>query len=453
MTERLDLVIRAPRVVTSVGEVSCSVAIARGRIVAVEARDAVLAADRQLVLDDDVVLLPGLVDSHVHICEPGNTDWEGFETATRAAAAGGITTLVDMPLDSVPVTVDVPSLDEKMAAADGQCHVDVGFWGGVVPGNLGSLHPLLEAGVLGFKCFLVDSGLDEFPPIELETLEVVLADLAATGYPLLVHAEDGAAVAAEPVPHGPSYAGFLATRPKRIENRAVETVVTAARHTGGWAHVCHLSSAEALPLLAEARAGDVRVTAETCPHYLSLTAEEVPDGATAFKCCPPIREAANCDSLWRGLADGSLDLVVSDHSPCTAEMKHLEDGDFGEAWGGVSSLQLSLPVFWTEARRRGCGLCDVARWMGEATARMAGQAQKGRIAPGYDADLVVFAPEEAFTVEAANLLHRNKVTPYEGRKLYGVVRTTFLRGEVIGTTAPAGRLLRHRRSADRTGER
>lgn len=453
MTERLDLVIRARRVVTSAGEVACSVAITGGQIVALESYDSSVQADRQLVLDNDLVLLPGLVDSHVHICEPGNTGWEGFETATRAAAAGGITTLVDMPLDSMPVTIDVPSLNEKAAAAEGKCHVDVGFWGGVVPGNIRSLRPLLEAGVLGFKCFLVDSGLEDFPPVDAASLEVALAELAPTGCPLLVHAEDDETVAAQLVPSGPSYAEFLATRPKTIENRAVEVVVTAARRTGGWAHICHLSSAEALPLLAAARASGVHVTAETCPHYLSLTAEQVPDGATTFKCYPPVREAANRDALWEGLAAGVLGLIVSDHSPCTAEMKHLDDGNFGAAWGGISSLQLSLPVVWTAARCRGFGLGDVARWMAEDTARLAGLSWKGRIAPGYDADLVAFAPDEDFTVEAAALFHRNKVTPYDGRKLYGVVRTTLLRGETVGGSAPAGSLLRHPAAANRSGAR
>ncbi len=448
---RLDLVVRTRRAVTSAGEVACSVAIAGGQIVAVEAYDCSLESDRQLVLDGDVVLLPGLVDSHVHICEPGNTDWEGFETATRAAAAGGITALVDMPLDSMPVTVDVPSLQEKASAAAGKCHVDVGFWGGVVPGNVRSLRPLLDAGVLGFKCFLVDSGLAEFPPVDAAALETALAELAPTGCPLLVHAEDDETVAAQPAPSGPSYAEFLASRPKAVENRAVEVVVRAARQTGGWAHVCHLSSAEALPLLAAARAGGVRVTAETCPHYLSLTAEEVGTGATAFKCCPPVREAANRDALWEGLSAGVLGLVVSDHSPCTVEMKHLDDGDFGAAWGGISSLQVSLPAVWTEARRRGFGLRDVVRWMAEETAGFAGLTRKGRIAPGFDADLVVFAPDEGFTVDGAALLHRNNVTPYDGHTLSGVVRTTLLRGEAVGVSAPSGRLLRHRTTSDRTG--
>lgn len=449
MTEPLDLLVRSRRVVMASGEVPRAVGVVSGRIAAVEPYNSPIEATRRLNLDDDLVLLPGLVDSHVHVCEPGNTEWEGFETATRAAAAGGVTTLVDMPLDSMPVTVDVSALRAKERAAAGQCHVDVGFWGGAVPGNLGSLAPLIEAGVLGFKCFLVDSGLDAFPPLDALELEVALAELRGTGLPLLVHAEDGAVASAQQPAHGPRYADFLRSRPREVENRAVATLVAAARRTGGRAHVCHLSSSDALAMLASARQEGIRLTVETCPHYLSLAAEEVADGATAFKCCPPIREAANREALWAGLASGVIELVVSDHSPCTTEMKHLEDGDFGAAWGGVSSLQLSLPVVWTEARARGLDLSDVVRWMAKAPARLAGLAHKGQIARGFDADLVVFAPEEAFVVEASSLRHRNKVTPYEGRKLHGVVQATFLRGREVGDGDPTGRLLRRRAAQGR----
>ena len=449
MTEPLDLLVRSRRVVMASGEVPRAVGVASGRIAAVEPYDSPIEATRQINLDDDLVLLPGLVDSHVHVCEPGNTEWEGFETATRAAAAGGVTTLVDMPLDSMPVTVDVSALRAKERAAAGQCHVDVGFWGGAVPGNLGSLAALTEAGVLGFKCFLVDSGLDAFPPLDALELEVALAELRGTGLPLLVHAEDGAVASAQQPAHGPRYADFLGSRPREVENRAVATLVAAARRTGGRAHVCHLSSSDALAMLASARQEGIRLTVETCPHYLSLAAEEVADGATAFKCCPPIREAANREALWAGLASGVIELVVSDHSPCTTEMKHLDDGDFGAAWGGISSLQLSLPVVWTEARARGLDLSDVVRWMAKAPARLAGLAHKGQIARGFDADLVVFAPEEAFVVEASSLRHRNKVTPYEGRKLHGVVQATFLRGREVRDGDPTGRLLRRRAAQGR----
>ena len=299
----------------------------------------------------------------MHVCEPGNTEWEGFETATQAAAAGGITTLVDMPLDSIPSTVTVPALQEKRGAARGRCHVDVGFWGGLIPGHLDDLGPLWEAGALGFKCFLIDSGSSHFPPVSIELMENGLAIARDLGAPLLVHAESEEVSARIAVRHGRSYAAYLASRPREIENAAVAQIIEAARRTGGHAHIVHLSSSDALPMIAHARGEGVRVTAETCPHYLAVPAEEIGDGDTLFKCSPPIREAANRERLWSGLKDGVMDQVVSDHSPCTVAMKHLDTGDFGSAWGGITSVQLGLPVVWTEARRRGVSLGQVASWM------------------------------------------------------------------------------------------
>ena len=464
MNERGDLIIRASRVITGGAETACSIVITGGRIAAVmpldERGDA--AAGRRadpagpaqvLEIGPDVVVLPGLVDSHVHVCEPGNTEWEGFATATSAAAAGGITTLVDMPLDSVPATVSTAALEIKRQAARGQCRVDVGFWGGVIPGNLDQLAPLHEAGVLGFKCFLSDSGAEGFPPVDTRQLTAALRVLRGLDSPLLVHAESAEAVAAAgaaaaaagpgPIGESPvrSYAGYLATRPRGIENLAIAQVIEAARVTGGWAHVVHLSSSDALPMLASARRDGVRITAESCPHYLTLAAEEIADGATAAKCSPPVREAANRELLWAGLREEVLDLVVSDHSPCTAAMKETASGDFGAAWGGISSLQLSLPLVWTQARRRGFSLADVARWMAEQPARLAGLAAKGLIAPGYDADFCLFAPEESVTVDPGLLQHRHPVTPYAGRTLTGVVRGTMLRGAMIDASRPQGRLL------------
>jgi allantoinase len=388
--------------------------------------------------------MPGLVDSHVHVCEPGNTEWEGFASATRAAAAGGITTLVDMPLDSVPATVSTRALEVKRAAADGQCSIDVGFWGGVIPGNAAELGPLAEAGVTGFKCFLADSGSDDFPPVTPGQLTEALAVLAALDRPLLVHAESAEAAAALPDPAGDprSYARHLAANPRGLENLAVAQVIEAARVTGGHAHIVHLSSSDAIAMIASAQREGVRITAETCPHYLTLTAEEIADGQTAAKCCPPVREAANRELLWAGLAAGTLSCVVSDHSPCTAEMKGLDDGDFGPAWGGVSSLQLGLPLIWTGARARGIGIERIAAWMSAAPARLAGLARKGRIAVGYDADFCVLAPEEPFVVDPGQLHHRHpRTTPYLGRELYGVVRATILRGQPVDAEQPAGRLL------------
>jgi allantoinase len=392
-------------------------------------------------LGADVVLLPGLVDTHVHVCEPGNTGWEGFATATRAAAAGGITALVDMPLDSVPATVTVAALRAKRAAAEGRCHVDVGFWGGVTPRNLRGLAPLHEAGVLGFKCFLADSGADDFPPVSIPQLQEALSVLRDLGSPLLVHAENADALAAVGPPAGRRYANYLASRPRGAENLAVAQVIEAARTTRGRAHIVHVSSSDTLPMIASARRDGVRLTAETCPHYLALAAEEIRDGETAVKCAPPVREAANRELLWSGLRDRVIGMVVSDHSPCTAAMKELDSGDFGAAWGGISSLQLALPVVWTHARRRGFSLTDVVSWLAQRPAQLAGLHRKGRIAPGYDADFCVFAPGEGFTVDPARLHHRHPVTPYAGHRLLGIVRATILRGEPAGPVPPRGRLL------------
>ncbi|WP_027946336.1 allantoinase AllB [Amycolatopsis taiwanensis] len=438
----MDLVFRARRVVTPDGEGPCEVGVEDGRIVAVGAgAGAGLTGDRVVELGDDVVLLPGLVDTHVHVNDPGRTEWEGFETATRAAAAGGVTTIVDMPLNSLPPTVDVASLAVKRKTAQGRVHVDVGFWGGAVPGNRGDLRALHEAGVFGFKCFLADSGVEEFPPLAEAELEADLAELAGFGATMIVHAEDSAAIEHAPGPHGTRYADFLRSRPREAENLAIARVIELARRTGARVHILHLSSSDALPMIARARADGLALTVETCPHYLTFAAEEIADGATQFKCCPPIREAANRDLLWQGLRAGLIDCVVSDHSPCTPELKRFDTGDFGVAWGGISGLQLGLPAVWTQARQRGCSLAEVVHWMAERPASLVGLAAKGRIAPGHDADFCVFAPDEEFVVDAGNLWHRNPVSAYHGRQLAGVVRSTWLRGEEITGRHPAGRLL------------
>ena len=433
-----DLIIRARRIITPDGERSGAVGIHDGVIVAVEPElDGPVFVD----LADDEVLLPGLVDTHVHVNDPGRSEWEGFATATRAAAAGGVTTIVDMPLNSVPPTVDVPALDIKKATAFGHTHVDVGFWGGAVPGNLAELPALHAAGVFGFKCFLLHSGVDEFghlSPGELAAALKTLSDLDAL---MIVHAEDPDLIEHAPQPHGRAYQDFLTSRPKDAEHRAIATVIDLARRTGARVHVLHLSSAGALPMITAARASGVVITVETCPHYLTLTAEEVPDGATEFKCCPPIREAANQDLLWQGLADGVIDCVVSDHSPCTADLKRFDTGDFGTAWGGIAGLQLGLPAVWTAARKRGVPLTDVVRWMSTAPAELVGLTGKGAIEPGRDADLCVLAPDEEFTVDAENLFHRNAVSAYHGRTLTGVVRRTWLRGREVTGAAPHGKLL------------
>jgi allantoinase len=442
-----DLVIRADRVVTPDGIRPGAVAIRDGVIASVgqpyeiELSETGPSDGVPVDLAADEALLPGLVDTHVHVNEPGRTDWEGFATATRAAAAGGITTIIDMPLNSIPPAVTTSALAAKRAAAGGQCHVDVGFWGGAIPGNEPDRAPLHAAGAFGFKAFTVDSGVAEFPPLDRDGLERALGQAAELGALVVVHAEDPAAIAGAPPEGWPDYPDFLASRPDGAEVAAIASVIELAARTGARVHVLHLSSAQALGLIAAARHAGTRVTAETCPHYLALCAEEIPAGGTQFKCCPPIRQRANRERLWAGLADGIIDCVVSDHSPCPPALKRLESGDFAAAWGGISSLQLALPVVWSQARDRGHSLADVARWMAGAPAAIAGVTGKGAIAPGYAADLVAFAPEDSFVVRPESLAHRHKLTPYAGRRLHGVVRRTWLRGSPVAGDRPAGRLL------------
>ncbi|WP_225731471.1 MULTISPECIES: allantoinase AllB [unclassified Nocardia] len=428
-----ELVIRSRRVVLPDGIRAATVAVRDGRIAAVV--DHATALRGTTIVDlADLVLLPGLVDSHVHVNEPGRTQWEGFATATSAAAAGGVTTIVDMPLNSLPPTVSVPDLGVKRAAAAGQCHVDVAFWGGAIPGNLPALRPLHEAGVVGFKCFLSPSGVDEFPPLTLEEVGAAMKEIAEFDGLLVVHAEDPARLRE---PDGGSYRAFLDSRPGAAEMVAVQQVIALAEATGARTHILHVSAADCLEPLAAARRRGVRITAETCPHYLTLSAAQA--DSTAYKCCPPIRDAANQDALWEGLRSGVLSCVVSDHSPCTPDLKV---GDFATAWGGISSLQLGLPAVWTAARARGFGLTDVVRWMSTAPAELVGLTDKGRIAVGCDADLVAFDPAGSFTVEPNALAHKNPITPYGGRELSGIVHSTWLRGRVAGAGHPqAGRHL------------
>lgn len=438
--------LRSRRVVTPAEVGPATVLIEGGRIAAVGPWAEVPAGPG--VLDaGELVVSPGVVDPHVHVDEPGRTEWEGFESATRAAAAGGVTTLVDMPLNCVPATTTAAALAAKRAAASGKCRVDVGFWGGLVPGNTGpggsgDVGELIAAGVLGFKAFLIDSGVEEFPATSFDGLRRVAPVLAEAGLPLLVHAEDpeviAAAGAATPVDDGVRrYAAYLASRPAAAEVEAIRGLLELCRERPADGpplrlHVVHLATGEALPLFADARGDGLAVTVETCPHYLTFAAEEIADGATEFKCAPPIRGAAERDRLWRALADGAIDLVSSDHSPCPPAMKRRAEGDFFAAWGGIASLQLLLPAVWTGARARGVGLEQLARWLSERPAGLAGlSGRKGAIAPGHDADLVIWDPDATFTVEPERLEHRHPITPYAGRELFGVVAATVLRGELV----------------------
>ena len=427
------LALRSQRVATPEGLRPATIHVRQGRIERVGPPEDVSGP----LLDcGDSVVMPGIVDPHVHINEPGRTEWEGFETATRAAAAGGITSLIDMPLNSVPATTTREAFQAKAEAAQGKTRVDVGLWGGVVPGNVAELEGLLAEGALGFKAFLVPSGVDEFPHVEEPDLREAMPVLARHGAVLLAHAEvPGPIQAAAGVWEGGSpteYDRYLRSRPDAAEVEAVEMLVRLCRETGCRVHIVHVSSMEVLPVLERARAEGLPVTAETCPHYLAFAAEEIADGAVAWKCAPPIRSRKNRERLWDALRAGLLDLIATDHSPCPPEMKKLETGDFRGAWGGIASLQLALPAVWTGARERGFAVSDVVQWMCEAPARLAGlEGRKGVIAPGYDADLVVWDPEASFEVDPAKLLHRHKITPYAGRTLFGVVRRTLLRGETV----------------------
>jgi allantoinase len=435
---RPDQIIRGQRVVLPETIAPRSVHIREERIVFVGDYDEVVEGC-EIIDAGESVVMPGLVDTHVHINAPGRTEWEGFRSATLAAAAGGVTTVVDMPLNSVPPTTTLAGFFAKLETARDECFVDVGFWGGVVPGNTAELAPMFAAGVVGFKCFLVPSGVDEFEHVTEADLREAMPELARLGALLIVHAElpgpirDGIG--------GADYRAFLDSRPRAAENEAVELMIRLSREFNTRVHIVHLSSAEAIPLLREAQAEGVKITAETCPHYLHFAAEEVPAGATEFKCCPPIRERDNREELWDGLKDGTIGLIVSDHSPCPGEMKLRESGDFMKAWGGIASLQLRLPIVWTEARRRGFSLLDLTRWLCTNPAlQVSFEPQKGSIALGHDADLVIWNPDAHFTVDASSLQHRHKITPYAGELLSGVVQHTFLRGRKI-TDAPLGHML------------
>jgi allantoinase len=428
MSERLTL--RGERIVLPDGERPATLHIANGRIAGIGEYDDG-AVGIPVFEAGERVVSPGGVDTHVHINEPGRTDWEGFASATRAAAAGGVTTVVDMPLNSIPPTTTVDGLDVKRQSARGQCHVDVAFWGGVVPGNATELRPLALAGVRGFKCFLSPSGVDEFAAIDEPGLRIAMPILSQLGLPLLAHAELPSqlrSLRGDPR----RYATWLDSRPPIAETAAIELLIGLSREFGTRIHVVHLATGDAVTAIRAARDGGVPITVETCPHYLTFAAEDIGDGRTELKCAPPIRGRAERDRLWQALVDADIDLIATDHSPAPPAIKHLEDGDFVTAWGGIASLQIGLPAVWTAAAARGVPLTAVAGWLAEGPARLAGlYPRKGVIAAGADADLVVWDPTARIMVDACTLYHRHPVTPYHGRELRGRVHTTFLRGTII----------------------
>lgn len=398
------------------------------------------------------VVFPGLVDCHVHVNEPGRTEWEGYLTATRAAAAGGVTSVVDMPLNCIPVTTSADAFAEKLEACHDKCYVDMGFWGGVVPDNEPDLAALADAGVLGCKAFMVHSGIDEFPNASREDLRRAMPLLRDKGIPLLAHAELELGVEInEPDPR--NYQNYLQSRPQSWENAAIQQLIELCRETRCHVHIVHLSAAESIPAIRAAKAEGLPISVETCPHYLCLQAETIPDGETQFKCAPPIRERSNQAQLWKGLFDGVIDFVISDHSPCTPQLKLRERGNFQDAWGGIASLQLGISTIWTHARERGASLPQLATWLSENPARFAGlSASKGRIANGYDADLVIWDPDEPFEVRPEGLFFRHKVSPYLGMSLFGKVHRTILRGQPIfdgqrHVETPTGKMLLHRDAA------
>lgn len=448
----------SPRVLTAEGEIEAVVIIREGKIAELIPPE-LAHPDCQVEDLSEFVLMAGLIDSHVHVNEPGRTEWEGFETATKAAAAGGITTIADMPLNCDPVTTSLNALNTKLPETTDKLWVDCAFYGGVVPGNSGEIQPLIDAGVVGFKCFLIHSGIDEFPNVTEKDLNEAMPILAKNKIPLLVHAE------LECGDHPPdwhdarSYQSFLSSRPRRWENEAIDMMIRLCRQHACPVHIVHLSSSDALPAISIAKKDGLPFTVESCPHYLSFAAEQIPDGDTRYKCAPPIREDENREKLWRGLRAGLIDFVVSDHSPCTPNLKHLDSGDLQKAWGGISSLQFGLPVMWSQAKQHGIDLQQMSEWMSLRPAKFLGLSdRKGKIAPGYDADIIAFSPEKDFVINTDIIQHKNKVTPYEGRKLKGVVEKTFVRGRVVYergklTIAPGGeQLLRVESQADRRSQ-
>lgn len=414
------------RVVTPAGVKRAAVLIKDGKIA--DVTNELPGADMLVTELGSKILMPGIIDPHVHINEPGRADWEGFDTATKAALAGGVTTLVDMPLNSSPVTTTSKAFDEKLRSTNGQLHVDCGFWGGIVPGNQHEIEALIEKGVLGFKAFLTHSGIDEFPDVTESDLRKAMPVLARHGLPLLVHCELSDSNGEADI--GRSYSRYLASRPKKWEDDAIALMIRLCEEFNCRVHIVHLSSADSIDQIEEAKQKGLPLTVETAQHYLYFTAEGIPDGKTEFKCAPPVRDRANNEKLWQALKEGIIDFVATDHSPAPPGMKELESGDLGKAWGGISSVQFALPALWTAAGKRNCSVADIAQWLCERPARLPGLGDlKGKIEKGYQADLVVWDPEKIFTVNEGMILHKHKITPYLGEELYGTVEQVWSGGE------------------------
>jgi allantoinase len=419
-----DFRLRSRRVVTADGERPATIEVRNGRIASIDAYDVVYTGEIPLIDYGSTAILPGAVDVHVHFNEPGRTEWEGFAAGTAAAAAGGTTLVVDMPLNSSPVTTTVAALKAKRAAATGKLSCNVGFYGGLVPGNIEDIPGLIDAGVLGIKAFLCDSGINDFPATSERELRAAMLLIAKRKLPLLAHAE--LVSEQRPLADVQSYSDFVESRPAAFERNAIALLIDLCRETGCRTHIVHLSDAGSLPMLRAAREEGLPISVETCPHYLTFDAESIPRGATEFKCTPPIRSRANRELLWQGLIDGDIDFIATDHSPAPPAMKRRAEGDFENAWGGISSVQLLLAAVWTEGARRGRSLAEAVDWVAHRPARFLGRDVA--LKPGVEANLVAFDADERFVVNGDKLLHRHPLTPYEGSTLRGVVIQAWIHG-------------------------
>lgn len=427
-----DIAIKSKRIITPVGEIEGIVIVEAGVIIdVVESLD---INDNRVIDVGDKALMPGVIDPHVHINEPGRTEWEGFDTATKAALSGGITALVDMPLNSSPVTTTPAAFKKKISAVKGQLHTNCGFWGGVIPGNENDIEPLIDEGVLGFKAFLTHSGIDEFPNVTEYDLRKVMPIIAKHGLPLLVHCELTSPLSVGEKT-GVRYQNYLNSRPRKWEDDAIALMIRLCEEYNCRVHIVHLSSSDSIDQIAKAKQKKLPLTVETGQHYLYFNAEQIKDGQTQFKCAPPIREKENNDKLWHALQEGIIDFVATDHSPSTPELKELDSGDFMKAWGGIASLQFALPTLWTAAKKRNCDVTDIAKWLCENPAKLIGRQNcKGKIQKGFDADIIIWDEKKSFTVTEEIIQHKHKITPYLDEELFGLIEQTYLAGEKVFDT-------------------